>query len=276
MTRALLQLFPQSDRSVALEGLYLSHALHRQAAGDRPFVYGNFISSLDGRISLPVSGKTTRQVPPAIGNARDWRLYQELAAQADLLVTSARYFRQFAADEAQARLPVGEQDAYRDLHDWRRSEGLNPQPDIAVLSASLQIPDAALRAYSDRSVHILCGDQADTQRRKTLQSAGASVHTAGAGTQVDGRRAIDALAAAGYRSIYVIAGPAVFHTLLRSAMIDRLYLTFAHKILGGNAFDTFVAGDELRPAQSLRLVSLYYDVHAPDDAGQLLGCYDCR
>ena len=56
---------------------------------------------LDGRIALPAAGRSSHQVPPAIANARDWRLFQELAAQADLLITSARYFRQSEDQEAQ-------------------------------------------------------------------------------------------------------------------------------------------------------------------------------
>lgn len=275
MTRELQQLYPLPAQSLALEGLYLSHALHRKASDNRPFVFGNFISSLDGRISLPVAGKSSRQVPAAIGNTRDWRLYQELAAQADLLVTSARYFRQFAAGEAQARLPVGEQEAYQDLLEWRHAEGLSRQPDIAILTTSLEIPEAALEAYKDRNVHVLCGDQGNAQRIAALEACGAQVHKAGPDRAVDGTRAIDRLGSEGYRSIYVIAGPATFFTLLQANAINRLYLTFAHKILAGQAFDTFVAGDELQPAQAMQLVSLYYDVHAPEGAGQLLSSYDC-
>ncbi|HWS03207.1 MAG TPA: hypothetical protein VN448_07375, partial [Gammaproteobacteria bacterium] len=73
---------------------------------------------------------------------------------------------------------------------------------------------------------------------------------------------------------YVIAGPAVFHTLVRAGMLQRLYLTLAHRILGGEDFDSLTWGSELQPAPQLRLRSLFYDAYAPDDAGQLLTCYD--
>jgi riboflavin biosynthesis pyrimidine reductase len=275
MTNGLLQLYPMPGRSLPLEGIYLAHALHRKAEAGRPFVYGNFISSLDGRIALPASHKATRQVPPEIANARDWRLYQELAAQADLLVTSARYFRQLASGEAQDLLPVGEQKRFADLHTWRRSQGLALQPDIAILSASLEIPLETLALYASRSLHIFTGEDADPEKLAALETAGTRIHLAGTGHAADGRRVVKTLAAEGYRSIYVIAGPSVLFTLLQGNMLNRLYLTFAHKLLAGEDFDTFTWGQELHPAQAMRLVSLFYDEHAPEGAGQLLSCYDC-
>jgi riboflavin biosynthesis pyrimidine reductase len=275
MTKGLLQLYPTPGRSVPLEGIYLAHALHRRPEAETPFVYGNFISSLDGRIALPAPHKATRQVPAALANPRDWRLYQELAAQADLLVTSARYFRQLASGEAQDLLPVGEQQRFADLHSWRGSQGLSPQPDIAILSASLEIPVETLASYADRSVHIFTGEDADPEKLAALEAAGTRIHLAGTGHAADGRQVVQTLAAEGYRSIYVIAGPSVLFTLLQANMLNRLYLTFAHKLLAGEDFDTFTWGQELHPAQAMRLVSLFYDEHAPEDAGQLLSCYDC-
>ena len=56
---------------------------------------------------------------------------------------------------------------------------------------------------------------------------------AGSGTLVDGSRMTTQLAALGYRSIYAIAGPEVFHTLLEANVINRLYLTIAQQLLGG-------------------------------------------
>ena len=58
---------------------------------------------------------------------------------------------------------------------------------------------------------------------------------------------IDQLAAEDYRSIYAIAGPWVFHTLLEAQVVDRLYLTLACRLLGGNEYDTLLEGPR-RPA----------------------------
>jgi hypothetical protein len=66
----------------------------------------------------------------------------------------------------------------------------------------------------------------------------------------------------------------VFYTLVRAGVLQRLYLTLAQRILGGEDFDSLTWGSELQPAPQLRLRSLFYDAYAPDDAGQLLACYD--
>lgn len=223
---------------------------------------------------MPSPGRETHGVPAAIGNARDWRLYQELGAQADLLITSARYFRQLSRGEAQDLLPVGPPDRFGDLREWRQAKGLSAQPDVAIFSASLEIPPEAIATYAERRLHVMTGAGAEPDRVAALKAAGVEVHQVGVGSTADGRAAIDALRALGYRRIYAVAGPSVFYTLVRARAVDRLYLTFAHRLLGGEDFDTISWGSELVPAPKLRLRSLFYDAHAPDDAGQLLACYD--
>lgn len=268
------QFFPSPASDLELEGLYLQQGLHQKRT-EQPFVYSNFVSSLDGRIALPAEHRASHQVPPAIANPRDWRLYQELGAQADIVITSARYYRQYAEGEAQDTLPVGPGEKFADLRQWRLDQGLAAQPDIAIVSASLDIPDSALAAYSDRRIHLLTGADAPTDRRAHLEQQGVQTHSVGDGLTADGTRMIEALGQAGYRSIYVIAGPYVLFSLLQDNALDRLYLTFAGCVLGGEDFDTFIWGSALEPAQKMQLASLYYDPHAPAGCGQLLASYDC-
>jgi riboflavin biosynthesis pyrimidine reductase len=111
-------------------------------------------------------------------------------------------------------------------------------------------------------------------KRKKLQGHGIEVIYAGTGTQVDGSIMIPALAARGYRSIYAIAGPAVFHTLLQARVVDRLYLTITQQLLGGDVFDTLTRGPLLAPVQGMQLVKLYHDPYAPANAGQLFGSFE--
>jgi len=263
------RIFPQPQRDCALEGLYLDHDIYSMGHSGKPFVYCNFITSLDGRIAIASDASTTHVVPTSAANPRDWRLYQELAGQADLLITSGRYFRQSLRGEAQAELPLDSQQAYADIRDWRSARGLEPQPDIVIMSSSLNIPLAALRPYRTRRIYVVTGEAADADRAAALQEHHVTVIRAGNGIKVDGRRMLDELARRGYRSIYAIAGPAVFHTLLRSRVVDRLYLTMTQQILGGNSYDTLSRGELLEPAQGMRLVALCLDPYAPIGTGQL-------
>ena len=276
MQTPVTRLFPAPAEQYSLEGLYLQQQLHTRGLPNRPFVYSNFITTLDGRIAVGVSGRTTHTIPAVTGNARDWRLYQELAGQADLLITSGRFYRQSIIGEAQDILPLGSQPAFADIRNWRIDQGLRAQPDIAIISGSLDIPLTALEPYRERRILVITGAEADQIKLGKLQDHGIDVIHAGTGTQVDGSIMIHELAALGYKSIYAIAGPAVFHTLLQARVIDRLYLTITQQLLGGDAFDTLTRGPLLTPVQNMQLVNLYHDPHAPANAGQLLGIFEPR
>ncbi len=265
----ILELYPSCGQTHALKGLYLQQIPDT----DGPFIYTNYICSLDGRIALPAEDRASSQVPPAIANARDWRLFQELAAQADLLISSARYFRQAAVREAQAELPVGLAPDFDDLRAWRREQGLSPQPDIAVFSASLDIPLETLAAYADRNRYIVTGGDTDPQRLEPFRDAGIEVLQCGDGRDVDAADLKHRLASLGYRRVYAIAGPSVLHALVEGDALDRLYLTTAHCLLGGREFDTIAWGPEFSPARNMPLRALYLDRHLPEGAGQTLAVY---
>jgi hypothetical protein len=57
-------------------------------------------------------------------------------------------------------------------------------------------------------------------------------------------------------------------------MIDRLYVTVAHRLLGGQPFSSLVEGDLLSPAVDMRLNAIYFDPHALDGLGQQFVCYE--
>jgi riboflavin biosynthesis pyrimidine reductase len=269
METPVTRLYPAPGNDQKLEGLYLDHRLHTRGGPGRPFIYANFITSLDGRIATAAAGRMTHVVPSAITNRRDWRLYQELAGQADLLVTSGRFFRQSVVGEAQDILPVGNGQDYDDIRSWRQEQGLPPQPDIAIISASLDIPLASLEPYRHRRILVITGEKADQARIGTLRDHAIEVICAGRDKQVDGSAMIAALAEMNYRSIYCIAGPAVFHTVLATGALDRLYLTIAQLLLGGKDYDTLTRGALLEPAPGMKLMHLYHDPQTPEGAGQM-------
>jgi len=257
----VLNMLPQPPDERPLQGLYLSLALHHQADAGDLLIYANFIASLDGRISVRNPGTGEQEVPAAIANPRDWRLYQELAAQSDIMLTSARYFRQLARGCAQDLLPVGNEPAYADLRDWREAAGLKAQPDVAVLSRSLDIPLAALDKIRERKVYVFTDQNADDKRVQALQQHGVTVLAAGTDS-VDGRQLKDQLTARGYRSAYMIAGPGVFRTLIQAGVMNRLFLTTHHTLLGGETFQTLLDGN-LHQSECLRLISLALDLGDP-------------
>ena len=265
----VLSLYPTAEEERPLQGLYLGLNLHRQAADGDLLIYSNYIASVDGRISLTTEHSSETQVPADIINRRDWRLYQELAAQADVMITSARYFRQLAKGEAQDLLPVGQEDEYADLLDWRESEGLQAQPDVLILSNSLDIPESALKLLQGRRVLICTGKHAEPEKIAALQAAGAELFEMDT-PDVSGAAVKDLLIAQGYRTAYMIAGPQVHRTLIADRVLDRLFLTTRLRLIGGTGFDTIVSG-EIGGVADLQLLSLYLDRN--DSTSQLFAQY---
>jgi len=270
---SVLRLYPEPQLQKPLEGLYLSLNLHRQAADGDVLIYSNYIASMDGRISLRDANSDQFVVPKAIANKRDWRLYQELAAQAGVTITSARYFRQLAQGQAQDLLPVGQGKDYADLLDWRHDQGLDFQPAVAIVSNSLDIPAAALDMVHGRDIYVFTTEQADPTWEMALKRHGAHVIHAGSAEGVDGGALRRKLAGLGFSSAYMIAGPQVHGTLIRAGALDRLFLTTHHTLLGGGAFHTILQGELAAPAR-LELKSLYLD--AEPDNQQMFAQYSLR
>ena len=73
------------SKEMELKGLYLRHDIRALAeSSEQPYFYANFISSLDGRTAKAHPDRSGLVVPEETANDRDWRLFQELVAQADI------------------------------------------------------------------------------------------------------------------------------------------------------------------------------------------------
>lgn len=273
MDEPVLRLYPLPSQEVPLKGLYLEDNLRQYAqALERAFIYGNFISSLDGRIAIAHPTRPGMVVPDQITNPRDWRLFQELAVQADILITSGRYLRDYVDGRAQEILRVYDDPQLADLKDWRTENDLKPLPDLAVISGSLDFPIPQVLVESDRSIYVYTTSQSDPERRAAVEAQMGKVIVAGE-KSVKGQHLVTSLSELGYRMVYSATGPKVLHLLLAAGMLDRLYLTHASRLLGGDPFSSIVEGQLLKPAVDLELISVHYDPHALDGLGQLLTTY---
>ncbi|HKI59726.1 MAG TPA: dihydrofolate reductase family protein [Mariprofundaceae bacterium] len=229
--------------------------LHREAGEGDIHIYSNYVASLDGRISRfnPETGDF--EVPNSLANARDWRLYQELAAQSDILITSARYFRQLATGTAQDMLPVGSK--FEALKQWRLDQNLKAQPDVVIISNSLDIPIDAIEQLQDRSIFVFTSEHAPQGKRTLLESHGVTVVVAGE-RSVEGGCLRGRLIDSGFKSAYMIAGPQVHRMLIEADVLDSLFLTTRFRLMGNEKSHGFCEG-ELSQSSALKLNSLYLD-----------------
>jgi riboflavin biosynthesis pyrimidine reductase len=269
MTARILRLYPGPTQEAALAGTYLTHRVHTLGTPAAPFVYANFVSSLDGRIALKEPGAGASHLPETLTSGNDFRLLLELQAQADCLITHGGYMRAIAEGRLDDILQVGTQEAARDLAQWREENGLAPQPAIVIASASLDFPVPDSPARHGQRLIVATGEEAAASgRAEAFRARGYEVILAGKGRSVEGAPLTQALGALGFRSLFLLAGPRMLDTMLRDRMLSRLYITVAHRILGGEAFHTLLSGPDLGAAGRLRMASLYYDATEPEGAGQ--------
>lgn len=270
--KPILRLYPQPAAERPLIGTYLAHDIRREARQKgRPFVYTNYVTSIDGRIAIahPQKGLV---VPKSIANERDWRLFQELAFQADVLISSGRYLRELA-DRSTQDLFAADDPRFADLRDWRAAHNLPPHPAIAIVSNSLDFTIHKQLKANNYRLFVFTSAASPPARRLELESQVDGLFVVGQ-KDVDGHQLVNQLSKLGQQVIYNTTGPKVFHMLLAARVVDRLYLTHANRILGGNLFSAVVEGPLLEPAVDLHLNTIYFDPHAPDDLGQLCISYN--
>ncbi|MCC5857441.1 MAG: dihydrofolate reductase family protein [Ectothiorhodospiraceae bacterium] len=264
------RILPEPGAPQPLQGLYLGADLP-DSGRYGPFVYANFVTTLDGRISLAGENSGTESVPASIADPRDWRLFQELAARADVLITSGRYFRDLTAGAAQDVLPVGSGEAFADLRAWRRARGMFHQPDVVVLSASLNFQPPEALVAQGRRIRVLTTEDAPEERVQRLEDTGLQVIRLCPGPRVAGERAIRAVGELGYRRVYSITGARVFHSLVAARAVDALFLTWRQRVVGGQTFSTITSGAALNPPADFRMRWMYRDL-APGSADQFFLC----
>jgi riboflavin biosynthesis pyrimidine reductase len=264
MQKNLLRLYPEPSEKIPVKGLYLAHQLHKLGTAESPFVYANFLSTLDGRIAVEDAAQGTTHIPKHITTVSDFGLFMELHAQSDCIITHGGYMRALAEGRLGNILQVKDQD----LAEWRRNNGLPPQPAVLIASASLNFPMHASLQEHAQAVHIATGRNADPDRIRYWQGLGYSMLFTGDDRNVQGAPLVKALSGLGYKSIYLIAGPQMLDTVIREKQLSRLYLSMTHQLIGGADFRTMLTGPMLGPEGNLMLEALYYEQDSPPGSGQ--------
>ena len=273
MVPTLLQIYPQV-RETRLRGMYLAHRLHEIGPPGLPFVYGDFVTSLDGRIALRDTASGESSLPEELTSDSDLRLLLELHAQADCLVTHGGYLRAVGRKRLDDILQVGTVRGHDDLSSWRQANGLQAQPAVCIASASLDFPFPDSVRRHRQQVLIVTGRQSDAARRRQLEREGCEVVIAGEGSRVEGGPLVQALAHRGFRSAFLLAGPRMLETMLRDRVLSRLYVTLTHQLLGGESFHSMIEGASLNAAGRLKLAALYLDSESSNGTGQFFAQFE--
>lgn len=275
MLPTLTRLHPAPHASdIEVRGLYLAERLHAQGTATSPFVYADFVTSLDGRIAVHDAATGRSAVPRALTTSVDLRLLLELAAQADCIVTHAGYLRALARGELGDILQIGTVRGHADLVEWREANGLRPQPAVCIASASLDFVLPPSLAVHGQEAFVVTGRDASPARRTALEARGCEVLTAGETANVEGSALAHVLARKGMRTAFLLAGPRLLEATLRDGVLARLYVTLTHDLVGGTPFHSMIEGPPLAGAGRLRLRSLHLAPSHAERAEQLFAQFE--
>lgn len=211
-----------------MEGLYLEQRLMARATEiGRSLVLTDFLTDKNGVIA-----KATKdghfEIPAALKNSSDWGRYQELMAQADVIISGGSYFKRLAtSQEILYQFKPGS--AFQKLGQWRLNAGYEKRsPDVAIVTRDLDFELPEKLTQSGRRIIIFTTDSiAKSDKARSLSNENTAIIGSGE-ERVEGGRMIGTLANdMGYRVILMASGPRILDLLLKAERLDHIYLTEA-------------------------------------------------
>lgn len=219
----------QQGKVLEVAGKYLARDLRGMSNRiGRMLMVANYVCDVNDVIARR-NEKGEFQIAKEVQNPPDWRLFQELLAQADINITGSAYIKRYLelgenAQNVLDQFSVGGK--FEDLGDWREEHKLPRNPDIAIVSRSLDfdIPDTILDGKRKIIVFTTYHAQS-TSKARDFKSKRVVVFGCGV-DGVDGEKMFEFLAEKmKYRVAKMSTGPSVLKILLDAKVLDELYLT---------------------------------------------------
>jgi riboflavin biosynthesis pyrimidine reductase len=211
-----------------------------------PFVYANFVETLDGVVAIRSEPRSNRLVSADSEADRFVMGLLRACADAVLLGSGTLHGSPTSLWTAERAYPAAA-DSFAEL---RRLLGLSAQPELAVLTASGSLdPD---HPALEQGAVVLTTETGASRCRHRLPGA-VEVVALGNGIEVDPGAAVAHLRERGRRSILSEAGPHVFGSLLAAGLVDELFLTVSPLLAGRSEAGQrlgLVEGRELLPVQA--------------------------
>jgi riboflavin biosynthesis pyrimidine reductase len=203
-----------------------------RAPADRPFVFVNMVSTLDGRAQ--VRGRTRE-----LGDEADLEMLLELRTLADAVLIGTGTLRA----EGYARLVGSEERRAR-----REAAGLAADPTAVLLSRTLDLPwDAGLFADADQPVLVYTGVEGEPPETAAPVEVVRLPDPSPAAALAD-------LRARGVAALLTEGGPTLNSALLGAGLADELFLTLAPLITGEAEAIRIVEGEGIGAALRARPV----------------------
>jgi riboflavin biosynthesis pyrimidine reductase len=243
---ALEQLWQAPDRGraglVDLRGSPLPPGLASRFDGeltvelrpDRPTIVANFVSTIDGVVSLGPSEPSAGGGEISGFSEADRFMMSLLRGLADVVVVGAGTVRVGRKHVWTARFVEPELAGV--FAAWRSEMRLTPQPTTIIVTASGDL-DAAHAGLNDPDVPVIVATTpagADHLAKLPL-APHVQVKVAGDEKRVAAGAVLEVVRGAGARLAMCEGGPHLFGELLEARLIDELFLTVAPQVVGRDA-----------------------------------------
>jgi riboflavin biosynthesis pyrimidine reductase len=223
---------------------------------DRPRLFANFVSTIDGVVAIPDLAQSNKLISG--GSESDRLVMALLRAFSDAVLIGSGTLR--AAPSALWTPERAFPPAADALAELRRRLDRPAAPERVVLTGSGSVPashplfaEGALVLTTERGARRLDGQL----------PAASTIVALGDGATVDLRAGVAALRARGHELILSEAGPRAFASLLQAKLVDELFLTVSPLIAGRDTSERLglVEGFEVLPSERLagRLLSARRD-----------------
>jgi riboflavin biosynthesis pyrimidine reductase len=211
-------------------------------AAGRPYVFSNFIQTLDGKVQVL---HRKREYWP-LGSRTDFRTLQEIRAHADALVHGKNTVRGSQVLRVLAAEGVPE---------LRRSLGRSGDFWYVIVSGHPGEELLPHVAPCPEGVRVLLATT-DEARLPAALPAEVEVARCGAGL-VDPARVLAELDARGCERVCVEGGPTLMGPWYAADLVDELFLTLAPRVIGGGAGETLTMVEGgLLPPEAVRRFEL--------------------
>jgi riboflavin biosynthesis pyrimidine reductase len=185
---------------------------------ERTRVRMNFVESADGAVTI--RGRSN-----GLGGDTDRSAMQVLRAMADVVLVGAGTVRA----EGYGDMRVGDDDVA-----WRREQGLDDQPALAIVSGGLRLEpgDSVFADAVERPVVVTT----DVSARARGRAFAAVADVLPAGPEIiDLSAMLGAFAGRGWTQVLCEGGPHLFGSLLDAGLVDEVCVTVAPRFVGGAA-----------------------------------------
>ncbi|MBI2323947.1 MAG: dihydrofolate reductase family protein [Chloroflexi bacterium] len=198
-------------------------------AGERPHVYANFVSTLDGLVSYGIPGLASARFISR-GHGGDRIVMGLLRAVADVVVSGSGTLRaEGKVTWTPQQIFPAAADLYRQV---RRARGLPERTRVAILTASGDV-DLSAAVFTSPDVEPFIVTSAAGAERLAANGTGTVRVRAVGDLAPTMRGAIDAIAAeTGARLVLSESGPGLFGRMLDERVVDELFLTLAPHLAG--------------------------------------------